>query len=161
MTTSGMGSPSRGAQARTSGENAETDRETGTGTDSDTARRIVVLIADDEEPIAETLALIVEDAGYASITALHGGAALDLVQRYHPALIITDLMMPYVDGRTFIPRLRQEVALAGWPPIPVILMTAADLAYARDCGADAILAKPFSVDEVEDLLRSFLRVSAP
>lgn len=159
MTTSGMGSPSRGAQARTSGENAETDRETDASTD--TVQRIVVLIADDEEPIAETLALIVGDAGYASVTAPHGGAALDLVRRYHPALIITDLMMPYVDGRVFISRLRQEVAVAGWPPIPVVLMTAADLAYARDCGADAILAKPFSVEDVEDLLRRFLMVSAP
>lgn len=117
---------------------------------------VLVLIADDEEPIAETLALVVEDAGYAPITALHGQAAMELVRQHHPALVITDLMMPLVDGKSLITELRREAARAGRPPIPVILMTAADLEYANTCGADAILPKPFELQDVEQLLQRFL-----
>lgn len=128
--------------------------------DQDDQQEVLVLIAEDEEPIAEVLALIVADAGYLPVTAMHGKAALEVLLQRRPALVITDLMMPYLDGRAFIEHLRTETARAGWPPIPVILMTAADLDYAQTCGADAVLAKPFGLHEVEQLLHQFLAASA-
>src|SRR5262245_65910949 len=62
----------------------------------------VVLIAEDEEPIAEALAMIVEDAGYTPLLAAHGMEALELARTQRPALLITDLMMTFFDGARLI-----------------------------------------------------------
>ena len=78
----------------------------------------LVLIVDDEAPIAEALALIVEEAGYATLTAFRGPAGLALAREHHPALIFTDMMMPQLDGAALIETLRldatvEQVASAG------------------------------------------------
>lgn len=150
MTANAAGSQTAGAADTRSMENEE---QSGPANEQP---RVLVLIAEDEQPIAEVLALIVEDAGYEPMIAAHGKAALKLIQSSRPALVITDLMMPYLDGRSFITQLRAEAERAGWPPIPVILMTAADLAYAYTCGADAVLAKPFSIQDVERVMHQLL-----
>ncbi|MEO7000437.1 MAG: response regulator, partial [Ktedonobacterales bacterium] len=61
----------------------------------------LVLIVEDEEPIALALAYIVEDAGYTPLVAMHGQQALELARSQHPALILTDLMMPQMSGQDF------------------------------------------------------------
>lgn len=114
----------------------------------------IVLIVDDEAPIAEALAYIVEDAGYTAMVAPHGNAGLALALRYHPALIFSDLMMPQMGGREFIRALRAE--LDDSAP-PVILMTAGDVRFIQDAGADSVLKKPFELAAVESLLRHFLK----
>lgn len=116
-------------------------------------RRPLVLIVEDEEPIAETLAYIVEDAGYRALVAPHGKAGLALALQHRPALIFSDLMMPHMSGPELIRALR--VALDSNTP-PVVLMTAAHVRYAQDAGADAVLEKPFDIADIEALLRRFL-----
>lgn len=116
----------------------------------------LVLIAEDEEPIAEAIALIVEDAGYTSLVAAHGKQALELARQRRPALVITDLMMPLLDGAELIAALRADAALDGHRPPPIILMTAAGLKRAYEADADAVLRKPFELDELEDLLFRYL-----
>jgi CheY-like chemotaxis protein len=116
----------------------------------------LVLIVEDEEPIAEALALIVEEAGYRAVIAAHGREALDQVHQERPALIITDLMMPYMDGARLIEALEEEVQNEGGKHIPVILMTAAGGRRLEGIHPDVLLRKPFDMDEVEDLLRQFL-----
>ncbi len=116
-------------------------------------RRPLVLIVEDEEPIAEALAYIVEDAGYRTMVAPHGKAGLALALQHRPALILSDLMMPQMSGPELIRALRAE--LNGDAP-PVVLMTAADLRFAQDAGADSVLKKPFDIAAVEALLRQFL-----
>ena len=117
---------------------------------------VLVLIADDEAPIAETLALMVEEAGYTALLASHGREALELARLHSPSLLITDLMMPYLDGAALIAALRREAAAKGRSVPPIILMTAASGRRAEEAGADATLNKPFDLDEVEELLRQFL-----
>lgn len=116
----------------------------------------LVLIAEDEEPIASALILVVEDAGYASIVATHGREALDLCRAHHPALVITDLMMPYLDGMELIVAIREEAERDGYVPPPIVLMTAAGPRRAQEADADALLRKPFNIADVEDLLHRFL-----
>jgi DNA-binding response OmpR family regulator len=113
----------------------------------------LVLIVEDEEPIAEALAYLAEDAGYRALVAPHGRAGLALALEHRPALIFSGLLMPQMSGRELIRQL--HVALDSAAP-PVVLMTAADVRFARDAGADTILKKPFELGAVEVLLRRFL-----
>jgi CheY-like chemotaxis protein len=116
----------------------------------------LVLIAEDEEPIADALAFIVADAGYIPVQAAHGREALEIARARHPALVITDLMMPHLSGTDLILALRDDAAREGYRPPPIILMTAAGHRLARATGADAVLRKPFDIGEVEDMLHRYL-----
>lgn len=120
---------------------------------SDTAR--LVLIADDEAPIAEALAIIAEDSGYRTRIAPDGKQALEQIRRYHPALIFTDLMMPQLSGAQLIAAVHVDAAMTGQAPPPIVLMSAAGRQYAANVQADAFLAKPFDIEEVEALLARF------
>lgn len=117
----------------------------------------LVLIVEDEAPIAEALSLIVADAGYSPLVARHGAEALEMARARRPALVLTDLMMPRLDGIGLIAALHKDVATngAGSAP-PIVLMTAANLQLAHSAGADAVLRKPFDIAEVEELLHRFL-----
>lgn len=117
----------------------------------------LVLIVDDEAPIAEALSYIVEDAGYTPLLASHGRQGLEFARAQRPALIITDLMMPQLDGAGLIKALRADAAADGAAPLPpIIVMTAGGLRHAHDIGADAVVQKPFNIAEVERLLHRFL-----
>ncbi len=116
----------------------------------------VVLIAEDEEPIAQAIAYIVEDLGYTPAVAIHGKQALELARTYRPALVITDLMMPQMTGAELIRALRQDAAQKDYPAPPIILMSAAGRQYVDTVQADAYLPKPFDVVEVEALLEQYL-----
>jgi CheY-like chemotaxis protein len=116
----------------------------------------LVLIAEDEEPIAEVVATVVEDAGYTPRLAAHGREALELARAEQPALLITDLMMPHLSGAELIAALHSDAAAGGHDPVPVILITAAGQAQARAAGADAVLRKPFELLELDVLLRRLL-----
>jgi two-component system, chemotaxis family, chemotaxis protein CheY len=122
----------------------------------DDTERPIVLVAEDEETIAETLAMIVEDAGYSAIVAYDGREALALARRYRPQLIITDLMMPYLSGADLIVAVRAEAAAAGQAPPPVVIVTAASRVRAEEAGADAVIAKPFDVTKVEAVIQKLL-----
>jgi CheY-like chemotaxis protein len=118
--------------------------------------RPLVLIAEDEESIADVVGAVVEDAGYCPVVAFHGRQALALARERWPVLLITDLMMPHLDGAALIAALRDEAALTHRAMPPAVLMTAASLPYARAAGADAILRKPFALQDLDALLHRFL-----
>lgn len=126
-----------------------------TGADG-TPSSTVVLIAEDERVIAEVLADVVADAGYEPIVATHGRRALELARERWPALVITDLMMPFLDGDELIAALREEAAARGQAAVPVILLTAGGANRARAAGADAVLRKPFDLAALETLMHRFL-----
>jgi CheY-like chemotaxis protein len=117
------------------------------------AGRPLVLIVEDEEPIAEALVYIVEDAGYTALRATNGKDGLALALQHRPALIFTDLMMPQMGGRELIVALHE--ALDSKSP-PVVLMTAANIRYTDDAGADSVLKKPFELNTFEKVLERFL-----
>lgn len=126
----------------------------GSGTGNvDDSDRPIVLIVEDEAPIAEALAYVIEEAGFTAMVAPHGKAGLALALRHRPALILSDVMMPQMGGPELIRALR--AALDTNAP-PVVLMTAADIRYAKDAGADGILTKPFELTAIEAMLRRFL-----
>lgn len=118
--------------------------------------RRLVLVAEDDEPLAGALALIIEDAGYTPLRAADGRAALELARARRPGLVMTDLMMPYMTGAELIVALRSDAQASGTSGPPIILITAASYQYARDLGADAVVQKPFDLEEIESLLHRYL-----
>jgi CheY-like chemotaxis protein len=105
-----------------------------------------VLIVDDEPDIRFLLRITLELAGYAVIEASHGEAALESARATHPALVITDRMMPRMDGGELIQRLRADV---GTVAIPIVMLTGTNGAQP---GADAVLAKPFEPEALIELV---------
>jgi len=112
-----------------------------------------VLIVDDEPGIVEFLSFALEEHGYRVVSARDGRAALDEITRQRPACVVTDLMMPRLNGWEFARQLRRNAATAS---IPIVAMSAVDPTGAP---ADAYLRKPF---ELQELLRvlSLLGVEA-
>jgi len=101
-----------------------------------------VLIVDDEPDIRFIMRLILEGAGYKVAEARHGAIGLKSVTARHPDLVITDVMMPMMDGLEFIERLRSNPKTAA---IPILVVSGnSDLAAA----ADARLPKPFTRREL-------------
>ncbi|MCA1946187.1 MAG: response regulator [Desulfovibrio sp.] len=77
-----------------------------------------VLIVDDEAPIREVLSLSVADLGYDVQTAAHGEAALAACETFSPAIVLTDIKMPGMDGIELLKRLK-----AAWPDVEVIMVS--------------------------------------
>jgi CheY-like chemotaxis protein len=99
-----------------------------------------VLVVDDDQAICDVLAAILADEGWAVSCAWDGEAALAAVAAEPPDLIVSDLMMPRLDGLGLRRRLREQGVR-----IPMLLMSAA-----ADPSPDgvAFLAKPFDVDQL-------------
>jgi two-component system response regulator VicR len=114
-----------------------------------------ILVVDDEYLIAEILSFALEDEGFMVVTASNGRKGLDVLDRERPALIITDFMMPVMDGLEFAKAVR---ALPSGKHLPIILMSGAQahIGMRRSDLFDAVLAKPFNIDliiaEVKKLL---------
>ncbi|MGE0543684.1 MAG: response regulator transcription factor [Dehalococcoidia bacterium] len=113
---------------------------------------LCVLVVDDDPGIRDTIQFMLEDAGYAVVTATSGPEALTRVLERAPALVLLDLQMPLMSGQETLARLR-DMPLQ----IPVIFMTAGLRAQieAAAHGADGHLAKPFEFEELLHLVRRF------
>lgn len=112
----------------------------------------LVLIAEDEDLIARVLAMAVEEAGGIPVVAHDGAEALALARETAPALLITDLMMPRLNGLELIDQLREDPRSA----VPVIMLSAAPPQQIRNTCADAVLSKPFDLAELLTLLDRYL-----
>jgi CheY-like chemotaxis protein len=120
------------------------------------AEPILILIVDDEEPIIEMLATFVADLGYTPLVAQNGQQALDLARECGPALIITDLMMPVMNGADLIVALRAEAAAQGRASPPIVLLTAGSRRAASQLPVEAVLLKPFDLTQLEQVIRRLL-----
>ncbi|MDE3075569.1 MAG: response regulator, partial [Chloroflexota bacterium] len=81
-----------------------------------------ILIADDEQPVREFLALVLADFGHETVLARNGQDALELIEKERPDLVISDVMMPLMGGVELCRRLKAAPDTAA---IPVVLMTSA------------------------------------
>ncbi|HEY4769377.1 MAG TPA: response regulator [Myxococcales bacterium] len=104
-----------------------------------------ILLVDDEYSIIEVLSYLLEEEGYAVLTASNGQVALDRVAKKVPDLVVTDQMMPVMTGTELLAALRKDPALQH---VPVILMTSAPLAATRKLRWDDFIAKPFAFSEL-------------
>lgn len=122
--------------------------------------RPTILLADDDPTIADSLAPFLERAGFHVLVVSDGMNALDRAQKHHPDLIILDVLMPRMDGRETLRRLRKSHI---WTP--TILLTqvgeASERALALEEGADDYLNKPFDPHELLARVRAVLRRVRP
>jgi two-component system OmpR family response regulator len=115
-----------------------------------------ILIVDDEPSIVDAVATTLRYEGFDVIEATTGRAALDAVAASAPDLMVLDVMLPDLDGREVVRRLRLDGLR-----VPVLFLTARDAVEDRiaglTLGADDYMVKPFSLAEVVARVRAILR----
>jgi DNA-binding response OmpR family regulator len=103
-----------------------------------------VLVIDDDTSIRQVIAYALSDEGYQVDEASDGEAALDLVGRQHPDIILLDMKMPGMDGWQFARLYREQYGHQA----PIIVLTAAQDAAQRgwDVNAESYVSKPFEIE---------------
>ena len=109
-----------------------------------------ILVVDDEPDERFLVGRILKKQGHDVTVAENGAAGLKAVQEWAPDLVVTDIMMPVMDGVEFIRRLRSDPATAGIP----ILAASGDIHLAG--AADAVLEKPYDDHRLIMLVNSLL-----
>lgn len=105
-----------------------------------------ILIVDDEHDILLALQLLLESEGYSVATAGNGREALHTMEKLHPGLVITDNMMPLVNGLELIQLIKKSVQFKS---VPIIMMSSVRPHWSGgETKWDAFLGKPFEVDRV-------------
>jgi DNA-binding response OmpR family regulator len=119
-----------------------------------------VLVVDDEPQVVWMLQFSLEAEGYQTFAARDGVAALQEVREHHPSLMLLDIMMPIMDGWSVLEQL-QELPEEDRPRVVVVSARSSlrDRAKAAELGADAFMPKPFSVDDLINLLHGLERAS--
>jgi len=117
-----------------------------------------VLLVDDEVAITANLAPLLERAGFAVTVTGDGEEALSCVTNTRPDLIVMDVLMPRLDGREALRRLRQA---GDWTPVILLTQvgTPTERAMALEEGADDYLNKPFEPYELVARIKAVLRRS--
>jgi DNA-binding response OmpR family regulator len=117
-----------------------------------------ILLVEDERDIAFILGQTFRAEGFAFVVAETAEDGLKLARKHKPALIISDIMLPRMDGLSMVKELRRE------SQIPVLFLTArkdeSDRIRGFQVGADDYLAKPFSMRELVCRVRAVLRRKA-
>ena len=116
-----------------------------------------VLVVDDTVEIRENVAEMLELANYNVITAQNGREGCDLARTQLPDLVVSDIMMPVVDGFEMLRMLRSDAKTSS---IPFIFLTAkserTESQNALAAGADGFITKPFSNDELIEAVEVIL-----
>ncbi|HEU4697656.1 MAG TPA: response regulator [Gemmatimonadales bacterium] len=121
--------------------NAAARRSPGSSPDRAPNPRLILVVEDDAQVRWFTGTVLRDEGGYEVVEARHGAEALELLARlpHPPALVVTDVRMPSIDGRTLGRRLARE-----WPGLPVLYMAAYDSGPERgEAPLEPFVAKPY------------------
>jgi PAS domain S-box-containing protein len=145
-----------------------TVKESYTGKQTDTAKTswlatsggVRIVLADDNTDMRSYVARLLQEGGYDVIAVGDGEAALAAVREHRPDLVLSDIMMPRLDGIGLLSSLREDQKIS---TIPIILLSARAGEEARieglQHGADDYLTKPFSARELLARVRACLEIS--
>ena len=127
-----------------------------------------ILIVDDEEHVRAALKQVLERAGYEVVVAATGNEGLELMKHEGADLVITDVIMPGIDGISTARKIREQyrdtriIVISGGgktapdPYEPDAISTRSYLASASKAGADRALTKPFDRQEILRVVRDLL-----
>ena len=125
-----------------------------------TLRNNRVLVVDDEPKNLKLLQVRLKSVGYDVSTAVDGLEGYEMAQKIKPAIIVSDLMMPRVDGVEFLKKIRADESLKD---VGFILLTARDTHESTveglSVGADDYITKPFDTEELFARIKTNIRVS--
>lgn len=116
-----------------------------------------ILLVDDEPGLRDAVQAYLEEEDFAVNVAASADAAWELLAKDPPDLVISDIMMPQVDGYQFLKRLREDERFQA---LPVVFLTARGMTSDRiqgyEAGCDAYLPKPFEPDELVAIVKNLL-----
>ena len=117
-----------------------------------------ILLVDDEPGVRESVQAYLEDSGYQVKTAAGAKEAWEILQKEPLDLVISDLMMPQVDGHQFLKQMRDDPRFVA---MPVVFLTARGMKSDRisgyQAGCDAYLSKPFDPEELIAIVQNILQ----
>ncbi len=121
---------------------------------------LTILIVDDDLGTRLALSDYLVMSGYSVLTAADGQEALAMVEDHHPHLMVTDIVMPQMNGYELVQRVRQHPAFR---LLPVIFLTSRNQTAERiqgyQSGGDLYLPKPFELEELGAAIRNLLERS--
>jgi CheY-like chemotaxis protein len=130
-----------------------------------TANRPTILVVDDEADVVTFISTLLEDNGFATITANDGAEAMAKARAEHPALITLDITMPNQSGVRTYRDIKSDPALG---TTPVIIVTGIDTEFETFISSrrqvpppDGYVSKPIDKDKLLGLVRSLLSVKSP
>ena len=127
-----------------------------------------ILVVDDEPDVAEAIQAVLEHVGFTVVVANSAAAGMDAVAAREFDVVVTDIIMPKVNGLELIRNLRMRhprvrvIAISGggsFGPLslkPDAISTHAFIAAARDAGAEVVLTKPFDMEDLLSAIRQHL-----
>ncbi len=121
------------------------------------ARDPLILLVEDSETQATVLSRTLQENGYQVLMGKNGREGAALAEAHHPVLILSDILMPEMDGYRLCRVLKENPATA---PIPVVLLThlsePEEVLQGLEAGADAFLSKPFRTEYLLGKVRALL-----
>ena len=116
---------------------------------------LMILVVDDDPAIILSISDYLQTCNYSVIHAENGRDALRLVRQYRPHLLITDILMPEMDGYELVKQIRQEPLFR---LLPVIFLSSRtntqDRILGYQMGCDVYLPKPFELPELGAVVRN-------
>ena len=122
-----------------------------------TARPYIIVVVDDEPDFCTVVSELLKSANMVVHKAHSALEALSLMSDMRPDLVLTDVMMPEINGLELIRRLRADPVLGRVPTVVIsALVKREEQEAAMDAGADAFIPKPFSVRQLRETIASYL-----
>ncbi len=122
-----------------------------------TSARARVLVVEDDPTLREGLVAFLGGKGYEVLSATQGEEALERLHEFHPEVVLLDIVMPVMDGLSFLAERNRHPSLAR---IPVVAMTGrGDGGGALERNADALVSKPFEPEDIARLVEHYARRS--
>ncbi|MEG4284120.1 response regulator transcription factor [Microcoleus sp. A006_D1] len=116
-----------------------------------------LLLVDDEPGLREAVQAYLEDSDFSVEVASNARDGWEILQQINPDLVISDIMMPQVDGYQFLKQVREDPR---YKALPVVFLTAKGMTGDRiqgyQAGCDAYLSKPFDPDELVAIVTNLL-----
>lgn len=117
-----------------------------------------LLVVDDEPEMVELIAMVLDGEDMDILTAGDGQEALTIALRERPQLVLTDIMMPRMNGVELCKKLHEDLSTCG---TVVLLMTAAGQIELGECNAVGLIRKPFDMGTLSETVRQHLVTASP
>lgn len=130
-----------------------------TETDGKTRQGVLILVVERDPHVRELEAYFLNEAGYSVEFTDNGESALVRARELRPAIVITEVLVPRLDGLSLCRRLKQDPETKDI--MVLIFSILAARTRAREAGADAFLMKPLAEHRLVDTVRDLLARSAP